>query len=118
MTGGKKRSAISAELIEANAKHRTKRALTRQPQRQQPHDVEHVHSPRGPPGLRLLNKSEVCAVVGASYPTLWAMMRRGEFPRSRVVGGKSMWLSSEVEAWLAGLPLRRLKGDGDQPELV
>jgi predicted DNA-binding transcriptional regulator AlpA len=35
----------------------------------------------------------------------------GKFPRSRIVGGKSMWLSSEVEAWLAGLPVRPLKGD-------
>jgi hypothetical protein len=39
------------------------------------------------------------------------MMRAGTFPRSRVVGGKSMWLSSEIEAWLAALPVRQLKGD-------
>src|SRR5262245_20082318 len=26
-------------------------------------------------------------------------------------GGKSMWLSTEIEAWIAALPVRRLKGD-------
>ena len=38
-------------------------------------------------------------------------MRAGTFPRSRVVGGKSMWLSTEVDAWMSALPLRPLKGD-------
>jgi predicted DNA-binding transcriptional regulator AlpA len=38
-------------------------------------------------------------------------MRDGDFPRSRVVGGKSMWLSTEVDVWMAELPVRPLKGD-------
>ncbi len=38
-------------------------------------------------------------------------MRGGKFPRSRVVGGKSAWVSSEIDAWLSSLPIRRLKGD-------
>jgi predicted DNA-binding transcriptional regulator AlpA len=38
-------------------------------------------------------------------------MRAGTFPRSRVVGGKSMWLLREIEEWMASLPVRRLKGD-------
>ena len=49
--------------------------------------------------------------VPVSFPTIWAWMRAGTFPRSRIVGGKSMWLSTEIEAWLAALPLRHLKGD-------
>jgi predicted DNA-binding transcriptional regulator AlpA len=73
-------------------------------------DAEHAADrPQAPP--RLMSKHEVCALVGSSFPTLWTMMRRGEFPRSRVVGGKSLWLSSEVTAWMAALPVRRLKGD-------
>jgi prophage regulatory protein len=60
---------------------------------------------------RLLSKPEVMTITGLSYPTLWAWMRAGKFPRSRIVGGKSMWLSSEIDAWLAGLPVRPLKGD-------
>jgi predicted DNA-binding transcriptional regulator AlpA len=50
-------------------------------------------------------------ITGLSYPTLWQWMRDGRFPRSRIVGGKSMWLSTEIDAWLAGLPVRPLKGD-------
>jgi predicted DNA-binding transcriptional regulator AlpA len=60
---------------------------------------------------RLLDKADVTAITNVTFPTIWAWMRAGTFPRSRVVGGKSMWLSSEVEGWLAGLPLRPLKGD-------
>ena len=78
------------------------------------HDRERVHAPRGPPcaqGIRLLDKAEVLAIANVSFPTVWAWMRAGTFPRSRVAGGKSVWLSSEIEAWIAGLPVRRLKGD-------
>jgi predicted DNA-binding transcriptional regulator AlpA len=57
------------------------------------------------------SRSVVLAIDGVSYPTLWSMMRAGTSPRSRVVGGKSMWSSSEIEPWLAALPVRQLKGD-------
>jgi predicted DNA-binding transcriptional regulator AlpA len=63
------------------------------------------------PTTRLLSKPEVMAIANVSFVTLWAWMRTGKFPRSRIVGGKSMWLSTDVERWLAGLPLRPLKGD-------
>jgi predicted DNA-binding transcriptional regulator AlpA len=43
-------------------------------------------------------------------------MRAGRFPRSRVVGGKSMWRSDEVQAWLDALPVRPLKGDSGPDE--
>jgi predicted DNA-binding transcriptional regulator AlpA len=59
----------------------------------------------------LLSKSEILATTNVSFPTIWAWMRAGTFPRSRVVGGKSMWLSNEVAEWMATLPVRRLKGD-------
>lgn len=61
--------------------------------------------------LHLLTKPEVLAVAGVTFPTIWAWMRDGKFPRSRVVGGRSMWRSDEIEAWLAGLLVRPLKGD-------
>jgi predicted DNA-binding transcriptional regulator AlpA len=60
---------------------------------------------------RLLKKSEVLAIAGVTYPSVWTWMRAGTFPRSRIVGGRSMWRSDEIEAWLNGLPLRPLKGD-------
>jgi hypothetical protein len=40
-------------------------------------------------------------------------MRAGTFPRARVVGGRSMWRSDEVDAWMAALPVRPLKGDAE-----
>ena len=108
----KKQSSISPELIKANAKHQAKQGL--KPAKRQHGDIEHGHGARGPPSLRLLDKHEVCAVANVTYPTLWAWMRAGKFPRGRICGGKSMWLSSEVEAWMAALPVRPLKGDGSQ----
>ncbi len=65
----------------------------------------------GVPAVRLLDKAAVMAIANASFPTLWQWMREGKFPRARTVGGRSMWLSTEIDAWLAGLPVRPLKGD-------
>jgi prophage regulatory protein len=109
-----RKAALPPELIEANLKDRAKAALAGE-SRPRNHDREHTHGARAPPPLveRLLSKYEVMTITGMSYPTLWAWMRAGKFPRSRIVGGKSMWLSSEIEAWLAGLPRRPLKGDAE-----
>ena len=63
-----------------------------------------------PLGVRLLSKAEVLAAVNVTYPALWKWMRDGKFPRSRLVGNKSMWLSTDVATWLANLPPCRLKG--------
>lgn len=70
----------------------------------------------GAPSVRLLTKAEVMAVANASFPSIWQWMRDGKFPRSRIVNGRSMWLSTEIEQWLAGLPLRPLKGDAPSNE--
>jgi predicted DNA-binding transcriptional regulator AlpA len=61
--------------------------------------------------VRLLSKHEICAITNVTFPVVWKWMRQGTFPRSRIVGGKSMWLSDEVEQWLRNLPVRPLKGD-------
>jgi prophage regulatory protein len=61
--------------------------------------------------VRLISKPEVLDRVGVTFPTIWKWMREGKFPRSRVLGGKTAWIESEVEAWIAALPVRRLKGD-------
>jgi predicted DNA-binding transcriptional regulator AlpA len=58
---------------------------------------------------QLLTRQEVVALAGVTYPTIWLWMREGRFPRSRAVGGKSMWLASEIDAWVAALPVRSLK---------
>jgi len=68
---------------------------------------------RGPPSdeNRLLSKHEVTRLVGRSYQHIWVLMRRGEFPRSRLLGSRPVWLKSEIDAWVAALPVVRLKGD-------
>jgi predicted DNA-binding transcriptional regulator AlpA len=70
----------------------------------------------GVPGQRLLGKPEILAITGTSFPTIWQMMRAGTFPRSRIVGGRSMWLATDIDAWIAGLPVRPLKGDVPLPD--
>ncbi|MGB3746189.1 MAG: AlpA family phage regulatory protein [Xanthobacteraceae bacterium] len=68
----------------------------------------------GRPETHLLTKPEILAIAGVTYPTIWAWMRAGMFPRSRIAGGRSVWRSDEIAKWLAGLPVRPLKGDKRQ----
>jgi predicted DNA-binding transcriptional regulator AlpA len=101
-------SALALDLIEAN------QALAAKSLARGEHDERSVRAANAPPareGAHLLSKRQVLAIINVSYPTLWSWMRQGKFPRSRVVGGKSMWLSTDIEAWLATLPVRKLKGD-------
>jgi predicted DNA-binding transcriptional regulator AlpA len=106
-----KPAGLAASLIAANRKHLIKQALAETPDPHSEHDQTRVHAPRAPPDTRLLSKPEVLAIANVTYPTLWAWMRAGRFPRSRIAGGRSMWRSDEIDAWLAGLPIRPLKGD-------
>jgi predicted DNA-binding transcriptional regulator AlpA len=65
------------------------------------------------PPLRLLSKKQLLDRIDVSFPTIWRWMRAGTFPRARTIGDlKSVWLESEIEAWMAALPVRRLKDDG------
>jgi predicted DNA-binding transcriptional regulator AlpA len=112
---------LSTELIEANKQHILAAGLAPDVP-QDRHDKKHVHGARAPPAVRLLSKGEVCAITGVTFPTLWQWMRNGQFPRSRVIGrgsnSRSVWRSDEIEAWLAGLPVRSLKGDPSSSEEV
>ena len=59
--------------------------------------------------VRLLSKPEVLDRVGVTFPTLWKMMREKKFPQARNLGGRPAWLESEVEGWIAALPVREYK---------
>jgi predicted DNA-binding transcriptional regulator AlpA len=65
----------------------------------------------GLPPIRLISKSELRKRVPLSFPTIWKMMQQNRFPRARVIGGKSVWIESEVDDFLAALPLRHYKSD-------
>jgi predicted DNA-binding transcriptional regulator AlpA len=69
-------------------------------------------------GIRLISKPEMLDRIGLSYPTVWKLMQEGKFPRSVVIGAKTAWVESEIEAWIAALPRRRLKGDDEQQQLA
>jgi predicted DNA-binding transcriptional regulator AlpA len=106
-------TAQNTSLIEANEEHVAASGLADETD----HHRQRVHGPHGSP-VHLLDKNEILAITGVSYPTIWLWMRQGKFPRSRVIGGdggkssnKSVWRSDEVEAWIAALPVRALKGD-------
>jgi predicted DNA-binding transcriptional regulator AlpA len=60
---------------------------------------------------KLLSKKEVMERVPVSYTTLWDWMQKGLFPRSRELGDKACWLSSEIDDWIVNRPIRPLKGD-------
>jgi predicted DNA-binding transcriptional regulator AlpA len=109
--------ALTPELIEANNEAKVTDALAAKTPPQRRHDPQHIHAARAPPPhlprVRLLDKAEILAITNVSFVTIWTWMRAGTFPRSRMVGGKSMWLSTEIEAWLGALPVRPLKGDDD-----
>ena len=62
---------------------------------------------------RLLTKRELLDRVKLSYVQVWKLMRAGTFPRSRAIGGKLVWLESEINEWIRALPRTALKGDED-----
>jgi predicted DNA-binding transcriptional regulator AlpA len=64
-----------------------------------------------PPGARLLNRKELLAKMNVTYPTIWKKMHEGTFPRSVVIGGKTLWHEHEVDEYIARLPRRQLKGE-------
>jgi predicted DNA-binding transcriptional regulator AlpA len=104
----KRGTAPRQPRITANAAHTAEAELATDA----PHHRDEHGGGRAPP-IHLLDKNDILKITNVTFPTIWAWMRAGTFPRSRVVGGKSMWLSSEVDAWLASLPLRALKGDAE-----
>src|SRR5262249_56189339 len=61
--------------------------------------------------MRLMSRRELLDLIPISYPKLWSMMRRGEFPRSLAIGGKCVWREDEVHAWVDNLSKVKLKGD-------
>jgi predicted DNA-binding transcriptional regulator AlpA len=61
--------------------------------------------------VKLLSRRELLERVPISYPNIWMQMRDGKFPRSRAIGGKVVWLESEIDEWITNLPITQLKGD-------
>ena len=83
--------------------------------------LQNHNNPTPTPAVRLLRKPEVLKIAGGvTFPALTKWMCAGVFPRSRLVGGMTMWKSDEIEAWLRDLPLRSYSdmGSVDAPTAV
>jgi predicted DNA-binding transcriptional regulator AlpA len=104
-----RKPALSAKLIAANQARIIEAGFAADSAQHQS-DRKHGHGARAPP-VRLLDKAEVRAITGVTFQTIWKWMQRGSFPRGRIVGGKTMWLSSDIESWIASLPPCLLKGN-------
>jgi predicted DNA-binding transcriptional regulator AlpA len=59
--------------------------------------------------VRWMYKPEVLEITGLSYPTIWHMMRKGEFPQSYDIGGKVTWRDIDIIEWNNTRPVRKLK---------
>jgi predicted DNA-binding transcriptional regulator AlpA len=62
----------------------------------------------------LLSKEQMLAIVPLGYPHIWKLMSEERFPRSRAIGGRSVWIKAEIYEWISRLPVRRLKGDAEK----
>jgi predicted DNA-binding transcriptional regulator AlpA len=67
-----------------------------------------------PPPRRLIGRDEMLSLVPYTYPALIDLMKRGLFPRARLIGKKLGWLEEEYEQWRVNLPLQRWKGEDDE----
>jgi predicted DNA-binding transcriptional regulator AlpA len=59
-----------------------------------------------------LSKRQVLKLIPISDVTLWTWCRTGYFPAPRVMGSKTVWLASEVSAFIESRPLREYKKEG------
>ena len=50
---------------------------------------------------QMLRLSAVLAIVPLSKPTIYRMIKSGEFPRQRKVHTAAVWSKAEVSAWVA-----------------
>jgi predicted DNA-binding transcriptional regulator AlpA len=66
------------------------------------------------PPDRLIDRLEVLRRIPVSFSTLLNWMRDGNFPQSRGLVGKQVWLESEIEHWIATRPIR----SSDQTPMV
>ena len=49
---------------------------------------------------RLIGSRQNEQMVGLSRWTLWRLESEGKFPQSIRIGGKRLWVESEVRAWV------------------
>ena len=43
---------------------------------------------------RFLSRKQLCEKLSLTFPFVWRLIRRGEFPEGRSIGRKPVWLGS------------------------
>jgi prophage regulatory protein len=70
----------------------------------------HYDDAEAEPELVFLSKQQVLKRIPITAPTLWSWVRAGKFPRPRAISpNKTVWLASEIDAWMRARPLRNYK---------
>jgi len=112
--GSNPQVALAADKARLKALHRkprvyAKRATLAADSTQRQSDRKHA-----PPTVRLLDKAEIRQITGVSFTTIWKWMRKNHFPRCYAIGHgektKSVWRSDDIDRWIDGLKVRKLKG--------
>jgi predicted DNA-binding transcriptional regulator AlpA len=57
-------------------------------------------------GEYFLNKKQLCEKVNLTFPFIWQMIREKRFPEGRAIGSRTLWVGSEVDAWMRDRPKR------------
>ena len=66
---------------------------------------------------RLLTRKQLLEIIPFSYPTIWELMRRGEFPKALLIGQQKVaWREDEIREWIESRPRQELKGDPEGTE--
>jgi predicted DNA-binding transcriptional regulator AlpA len=65
-----------------------------------------ISSLQQPSGVCLLSKKQVCDKVSLSPHYVWRLIRAGKFPEGRAFGRRTLWVSSEIDAWIFAQPRR------------
>lgn len=52
-------------------------------------------------------KEGVSGKVGMAAPTIYELIRKGEFPAPVKRGRSSLWIESEIDAWIEALKQQR-----------
>ncbi len=66
---------------------------------------------------RLLTRKQLLEIIPFSYPTIWELMRRGEFPKALLIGQQKVaWREDEIREWIESRPRQELKGDAEGTE--
>ena len=55
--------------------------------------------------MNVIPLTAVLTKTSLSRPTIYRLIKKGQFPSPRKVGTKSVWEGDAIDRWLSGLPV-------------